>query len=85
MRGWVCHLQWLLAFASAFILGSESRGTRDNILLSQIQDFNFMSLPTTRRATVEVLYPASTRKLIKSVSQNQSQIHVTTYGHSALA
>jgi hypothetical protein len=31
-RGWVCHLQFLLGFASAVILGSESRGTRDHIL-----------------------------------------------------
>jgi hypothetical protein len=29
----------LLALASAVILGSESRGTRDHILLSQIRDF----------------------------------------------
>jgi hypothetical protein len=38
-RGWVCHLQLLLALASAFILGSESRGSRENILLPQIRDF----------------------------------------------
>jgi hypothetical protein len=38
-RGWVCHLQLLLALASLFILVSESRGTRDHILLSQIRDF----------------------------------------------
>jgi hypothetical protein len=31
----VCRLQLLLAIASAVILGSESRGTRDHILLSQ--------------------------------------------------
>jgi hypothetical protein len=37
-RGWVCHLQLLLAFASAVILGSESRGTHEHILLSQIRD-----------------------------------------------
>jgi hypothetical protein len=43
-RGWVCHLQLLLALASAFILGSESRGTRDHILLSQIRDFPFCRL-----------------------------------------
>jgi hypothetical protein len=34
-RGWVCHLQLLLVLAIAFILGSEYRGTRDHILLSQ--------------------------------------------------
>jgi hypothetical protein len=43
-RGWVCHLQLLLGLASAFSLGSESRGTRDNILLSQIRDFPFCRL-----------------------------------------
>jgi hypothetical protein len=42
--GWVCHLQLLLALASGFILGSESRGTYDHILLSQIQDFPFCHL-----------------------------------------
>jgi hypothetical protein len=39
LRGWICSLQLLLAFASAVILGSESRGTRDHILLSQIWGF----------------------------------------------
>jgi hypothetical protein len=37
-RGRVCSLQFLLVFASAVILGSESPGIHDNILLSQIQD-----------------------------------------------
>jgi hypothetical protein len=40
-RGRVCCLQLLLTLASAVILGSESRGTRDHILLSQIRDFPF--------------------------------------------
>jgi hypothetical protein len=39
MRGWVCHLQLLLALASAFILSSEFRGTHNHILQSQIRDF----------------------------------------------
>jgi hypothetical protein len=43
-RGWVCHLQLLLAFASASILRSESRGTRDHILPPQIRDFPFRRL-----------------------------------------
>jgi DNA polymerase III psi subunit len=38
MTGWVCRLQLLLALASPVILMSESRGTHDHILLSQIQD-----------------------------------------------
>jgi hypothetical protein len=37
-REWVCRLQLLLALASAVILRSESHGTHDHILLSQIRD-----------------------------------------------
>jgi hypothetical protein len=37
-RGRVCRLQLLLVLASSVILGSESRGTHDYILLSQIRD-----------------------------------------------
>jgi hypothetical protein len=37
-RGWVCCLQLLLVLTSAVILRSESHGTHDHILLSQIQD-----------------------------------------------
>jgi hypothetical protein len=36
-RGRVCRLQLLLDFASAAILGAESRGNHDHILLSQIR------------------------------------------------
>jgi hypothetical protein len=43
-RGRVCHLELLLALASAVILGSESLGTHDHILLSQIRDFPFRRL-----------------------------------------
>jgi hypothetical protein len=43
-RGRVCRLQLLLALASAVIYGSDSRGTRDRILLSQIRDFPFRRL-----------------------------------------
>jgi hypothetical protein len=38
-RGWVRSLQLLLVLASAVILRSDYRGTRDHILLSQIRDF----------------------------------------------
>jgi hypothetical protein len=37
MRGWICRLQLLLSLASAVLLRSESRGTHDHILLSQIR------------------------------------------------
>jgi hypothetical protein len=40
----VCHLQLLLALASAVILGSEPLGTRDHILLPQIWNFLFWRL-----------------------------------------
>jgi hypothetical protein len=43
-RGWVCRLQLLLTLASAVLFGSESRGTRYHILLSQIRDFPFCRL-----------------------------------------
>jgi hypothetical protein len=46
MRGRVCCLQLLLALTIAFIFGSESRGTRDHILLPQIRDFAFNRLRT---------------------------------------
>jgi hypothetical protein len=36
-RGRICHLQLLLALTSAVILGSESSGTHDHVLLSQIR------------------------------------------------
>jgi hypothetical protein len=36
--GWVCRLQLLLVLASAVIFRSESRGTHDHILSSQIRD-----------------------------------------------
>jgi hypothetical protein len=51
-RGWVC-VQLLLAFASAFILGSESCGTWDHILLSQIRDFHFCRLTPDWRITCD--------------------------------
>jgi hypothetical protein len=38
MRGWICPFQLLLALARTVVLRSESHGTHDHILLSQIQD-----------------------------------------------
>jgi hypothetical protein len=43
-RIWIYHLQLLLLLASAVILWSESRGTRDHIFLSQIRDFPLLVL-----------------------------------------
>jgi hypothetical protein len=43
-RGLVCLSYMLLALASVVFLGSESHGTRVNLLLSQIWDFRFRRL-----------------------------------------
>jgi hypothetical protein len=59
-RGRVCLLYMLLTLVSVVFLGSESLGTRDHILLSVLR-LPFSSPPTTRRVTVEVFDPASTR------------------------
>jgi hypothetical protein len=42
-RGWVCCFQLLLALAGPFTLGSESRGNRNHILLSQIETSLFVA------------------------------------------
>jgi hypothetical protein len=54
-RGWVCRIQFLLVLASAVILGSESWGTHNRILLPQIRD------PPTWRVSSSYLYPPGTR------------------------
>jgi hypothetical protein len=89
-RGRVCLLHMLLLLASVVILGSESLGTRDHILLSQIWDFPFPSSPTTRRITVEVFDPASTRVFHPAKSKlkfypaksSQSQGYIATDGQT---
>jgi hypothetical protein len=60
-RGRVCLLYMLLVLASTVFLGSESLGTRDRILLSDLR-LPFSSPPTTPMVTVEVFDPASTRE-----------------------
>jgi hypothetical protein len=60
-RGRFCVLYTLLGLASAVFLGSESFGSRDHNLLSQFFRLPFSTPPTTRRFTVEVFDPASTR------------------------
>jgi hypothetical protein len=60
-RGRVCRLQLLLALASAVILGSESLGTCDRILLSHIWDFPFRRLLRLAGSRWRYSTPASTR------------------------
>jgi hypothetical protein len=59
-RGRVCRLQLLLVLASAVIFRSESRRTRGQFYCLRFET-SFSSPPTTRRVTVEVFDPASTR------------------------
>jgi hypothetical protein len=60
-RGCVCRLRLLLVLASAVILRSESRGTHDHILLSQIPDSRSLEgqVPVViyPRNRVALLYP----------------------------
>jgi hypothetical protein len=60
-RGWVCYLQLLLALASSVILRSESRGTHNHILLSQVRESPNLEgqVPVfiSRRNRVAQLYP----------------------------
>jgi hypothetical protein len=55
-REGVCRLQLLLVLASAVILGSETRGTHDHVLLSQIRD------SSTWRARTPYLYLPGTER-----------------------
>jgi hypothetical protein len=75
MRGWVCHLQLLLAIAIAVILRSESHRNHDENLLSQIRDFPNLEcqVPTfiSRRNRVAQLYPQALGSL--SISFYDSQ------------
>jgi hypothetical protein len=55
MRGRVCNLLLLLVLASAVLLGSESCGTQDHILLSE-----FLRLPQPGGSGTPYLYPTGT-------------------------
>jgi hypothetical protein len=57
MRGRVCRLQLLLVFVSAVILRSESSGTHDHILLSQIRDSSSLE----GQLTIGILLPRTGR------------------------
>jgi hypothetical protein len=76
-RGRVCRLQFLQVLASAVILGSKSRGTRDRYFTVSDSRLPFSLPPTTRRPTVEVFEPASTWEV------NIYNAHSTPYVASA--
>jgi hypothetical protein len=76
-RGWVDRLQLLLVLASAVIFRSESRGTNDNILLSQIRDSPSLDgqVPVfiSSRKRVVRLYPQALGSLF--VASYDSQVY----------
>jgi hypothetical protein len=73
-RGRVCRLQFLLVFSSVVILGSESHGTRDRNLLSQIRDFPFRRHP--RLAGLRWRYSTPPPHRIFSQSQVKVKVKV---------
>jgi hypothetical protein len=81
-RGWVCNLQLLLALASTVILGSESRGTHDHILLPQIRDSSNQEgqvpMFISPRIRVFQLYPpaSSSLLLVSYGSQNNHSARI---------
>jgi hypothetical protein len=71
----VCRLQLLLALASTVILWSESRGTHNHILLSQILDSTHLEgqVPVfiSRRNMVVLLYPQALVSLFFVIYDSQ--------------
>jgi hypothetical protein len=70
-RGRVCRLQLLLAFASAVILGSKSRGIHPHILLSQIVKSRSLNLYSPRTNKVAQLYLRALGSLFVAYYQRQ--------------
>jgi hypothetical protein len=70
-RGRFCLLDMLLVLASVVFLESESLGTVSDLRLP------FSSPPTTRRVTVEVFGPASTRTNSSSTNRHSLYSHGT--------
>jgi hypothetical protein len=75
MRERVCRLQLLLVLASAVILESESRKTRDHILLSQIRDSHNLDgqvpIFISPRNRVAQLYPQALGSLFVASCDSQ--------------
>jgi hypothetical protein len=94
-KGWLCTLQFLLALASAVILRPNSRGTRDQILPSEIRDSPNLEgqVPVfiSPRHWVTFSSPTTTRRATVEVfdpwtileSESESESYVTTDGQSA--
>jgi hypothetical protein len=78
----VCRLKLLMVLASAVILGSKSRGSRDNIILSQIRDLPNLEgqVPVfiSPRNSVTQLYSQALGSLISEVKFHSS-IFITSW------
>jgi hypothetical protein len=74
-RGWVCRWQLLLVLGSAVILRSESHGTHDHILLSQIRDSpnleSQVPVHISPRNRVALLYPQALGSLFVASCDSQ--------------
>jgi hypothetical protein len=71
-RGRACRLQLLLVVFRAVIFGSESPGTRDHILLSQIQNF-----PSPENHALVFISPRN--RVTQLCSQTLASLFVTSY------
>jgi hypothetical protein len=76
-KGRVCHVQLLLPLASAVILVSESRGTRDHIFLSQIRDFPLRRLLRIAGLRWSYLTPPP-----HGLNYLESESYITIHGQS---
>jgi hypothetical protein len=83
--GRICRLQSVLALDSALILGSESRGTRDHILKSQIRGSPNLEgqVPVfiSPRNRVTQLHPQALGSLF--VASYDSQATVEVFDHAS--
>jgi hypothetical protein len=79
-KGWFFRLQFLLVLASAVILRSDSRRTRNHILLSQIRDSPNLEgqvpLFISPRNRVAQLYPQSLGSLFDGSYDSQGYVEV---------
>jgi hypothetical protein len=98
MREWVCCLQLLLDLTSTVILGSESCGTHDHILLSQIRDspnlkgqVHIFISPRNRAAQLQPrhwvpfsLPPMTRRPMVEVLSRPHRKHHSSVVLHGPL-
>jgi hypothetical protein len=77
-RGWMRHLQLLLVLASVFIVVSQSCGSRDHILLTQIRDFLFVASYDSQGYGGGILHRLHTGRshTVESVQLNKTRCYL---------